>query len=371
MTERPLVYDLDRSELGALLAEMGEPRYRTDQVWSGTYQQLAPDPFGITPLPKELRQELAERLRFSSLTPQQWLHSSDGMTGKVLFKDPGGRALEAVLMRYQVRRTACISTQIGCGMGCVFCATGQMGLKGQLSSGQIVEQVLYFARQLQAGDDALTNVVVMGMGEPFHNYDATLDAMDRLNDPRGFNFGARRITISTVGLVPMIERFTDERRPYNLAISLHAANDKLRESMLPVNKRYPLNDLMAACRRYVNRSGRRITFEWALVDGVNDSLDDAQELADLVRGMICHVNLIPLNPTRGYEGEPTESDQARAFREVLEERGLSATVRVRRGIDIQAGCGQLAVEQENSTTELTENTEKIESRIKIKRDLDL
>lgn len=357
MTDRPLVYDLDRSALGQLLAEMGEPSYRTDQVWNGLYQQLAPDPFGITTLSKALRQELAERLRFSSLTPQQWLYSSDGMTGKVLFNEPGGRALEAVLMRYKVRRTACISTQVGCGMGCVFCATGQMGLKENLSAGQIVEQVLYFARQLRASGDALTNVVVMGMGEPFHNYDATLEAMDRLNDPQGFNFGARRITISTVGLVPMIERFTDEERPYNLAVSLHAANDPLRESMIPINKRYPLKDLMRACRRYVDRSGRRITFEWALVEGVNDSVSDAQELADLVQGMICHVNLIPLNPTRGYAGRPTESDQAGAFRAVLEERGISATVRVRRGIDIQAGCGQLAVEQKHSTAENAEITE--------------
>lgn len=362
MSDLPLIYDLDHTELGELLTEMGEPRYRADQVWNGLYQQLAPDPFGITTLSKDLRQELAERLRFSSLTPQQWLYSSDGMTGKVLFSEPGGRALEAVLMRYQVRRTACISTQIGCGMGCVFCATGQMGLKEHLSAGQIVEQVLYFARQLRGSGDALTNVVVMGMGEPFHNYDATLEAMDRLNDPQGFNFGARRITISTVGLVPMIERYTDEERSYNLAVSLHAANDPLRESMLPINKRYHLADLMRACRRYVDRSGRRITFEWALVEGVNDSIADAQELADLVRGMICHVNLIPLNPTRGYGGQPTEVEQAAAFQATLEERGVSATVRVRRGIDIQAGCGQLAVDQKEFTTEHTESTENSMSR---------
>lgn len=345
MTTRPLVYDLDRSELGALLAEMGQPRYRTEQVWKELYQQLSPDPFGMTTLPKELRRELGERLRFSSLNPTRWLYSDGGMTGKVLFRAGGDHGLEAVLMRYEIRRTACVSTQIGCGMGCVFCATGQMGLQQQLSSGQIVEQVLYFARQLRNSDEALTNVVVMGMGEPFHNYDATLKAMDRLNDPTGFRFGARRITISTVGLVPMIERYTEEGRPYNLAISLHGANDRLRESMLPINQRYPLQELIAACRRYVDRSGRRITFEWALVEGVNDSLEDAMQLADLVKGLICHVNLIPLNPTQGYQGEPARHEQAQAFQGALNTRGISATVRIRRGIDIQAGCGQLATKE--------------------------
>lgn len=356
MSDRPLVYDLARDDLEAIVAELGERRFRADQIYHGLYQQLAPDPFGMTSLPAALREQLSQRIRFASLTPQQWLYSSDGLTGKVLFTEPTGNALEAVLMRYRARRTACISTQVGCGMGCVFCATGQMGLKQQLSAGQIVEQVLYFARQLASHGDSLTNIVVMGMGEPFHNYEATLAAMDRLNDPQGFQFGARRITISTVGLVPMIERFTDEARPYNLAISLHAANDRLRASMLPINDRYPLSDLMAACRRYVRTSGRRVTFEWALVEGVNDSLGDAQELADLVTGLNCHVNLIPLNPTQGYGGEPTDRDQARAFQSALETRGVPTTVRLRRGIDIQAGCGQLAVEQRDAATEITENT---------------
>jgi 23S rRNA (adenine2503-C2)-methyltransferase len=227
-------------------------------------------------------------------------------------------------------------------MGCVFCATGQMGFRRNLTSGEIIEQVLYFERRLRAQGEHLTNIVVMGMGEPLHNYDATLEALDRLNEDRGLNFGARRSTISTVGLIPAIERFTREGRPYKLAVSLHAVDDELRSSMLPINDRYPLSRLRAACQRYVNESGRRLTFEWALVRDVNDSLAHAQALAQWINGMLCHVNLIPLNPTKGYPGEPTPTERAEAFRDLLRGSGVSATIRLRRGIDINAGCGQLA-----------------------------
>lgn len=230
-------------------------------------------------------------------------------------------------------------------MGCVFCATGQMGFQRNLTAGEIIEQVLILARKLKHKDDQLTNVVVMGMGEPFHNYDATMEALDRLNDPDGFNFGARRFTVSTVGLVPKIEQFTREARPYNLAVSLHAATDSLRSQLLPIAGRYPLETLMQACQAYTTTSGRRLTFEWALIQGVNDQPDQARALSNLVGGMLCHVNLIPLNPTHGYAGQPTAGDSVKIFRKILEERGIPCTVRVRRGIDIQAGCGQLATEK--------------------------
>jgi len=217
-----------------------------------------------------------------------------------------------------------------------------MGFFRNLTSGEIVEQVLYFARELKKVGETVTNIVIMGMGEPFINYDNTLDAIDRLNDPRGFGLGARRFTISTVGLVPKIQEFTKEKRQVNLAVSLHAANDELRSKLLPINRQYPLSELIPACRDYVETTGRRITFEWALIDNVNDRLEDARELAGLVNGMICHVNVIPLNPTTKFSGNATSLERAQAFSNELNSAGVPCTIRLRRGIDIQAGCGQLA-----------------------------
>jgi 23S rRNA (adenine2503-C2)-methyltransferase len=340
----PLAYDLDQSQLEGLLVSWGEPRYRADQVWKGLYQQLWVAPEEFTNLPAGLRQRLDGNIRFSSLKPAQVLHSNDGETIKTLFTLPDKRAIEAVLMTYERRRTLCISTQAGCAMGCVFCATGQMGFKRNLSSGEIVEQVLYYARQLKANGERVTNVVVMGMGEPFHNYEATLSAIDRLNNPDGLNLGERRFTISTVGLVPMIRKFADEKRQINLAISLHAANDELRASLLPVNRKYPLADLMEACRYYIQQTNRRLTFEWALIQEVNDTAEQAHELSRLLKGLLCHVNVIPLNPTHKYAGKATTHQRAEAFRAELEKAGIPCTIRIRRGIDIQAGCGQLAIE---------------------------
>ncbi len=293
---------------------------------------------------------LADKFTFHHLTPKQSLKSHEGETQKTLFSLPDGQGIETVLMQYRERRTLCISTQAGCAMGCVFCATGQMGYRRNLTSGEIVEQVLYFARRLSAINEKVTNVVVMGMGEPFHNYDGTLAAIDRLNDPEGFALGARRFTISTVGLIPGIKQFTKEHRQVNLAISLHAAEDDLRSSLLPIDRKYPLNDLIETCVEYVEATRRRITFEWALIQGVNDGVDQAKKLAFLLRPLVqngialCHVNVIPLNPTRRYNGKATTHTQAEAFRQTLESYGIPCTIRIRRGIEIQAGCGQLAAE---------------------------
>jgi 23S rRNA (adenine2503-C2)-methyltransferase len=340
--KQPFIYDLTFDELQALLKTWGEPAYRARQIWQGLYQQLWKSPEEFSSLPKSLREKMAAELRFEALTPDTVLHSSDRETVKTLFMLPDQRAIEAVLMNYDERRTLCISTQAGCAMGCVFCATGQMGFKRHLSSGEIVAQVLYYARQLKEHGETVTNVVMMGMGEPFHNYDATLQAIDRLNDPNGFNLGARRFTISTVGLVPMIRKFADEKRQVNLAISLHAANDEQRSSMLPVNRKYPIKDLIQACREYVDKTGRRITFEWALIRDVNDTPEHAGELARLIKGLMCHVNVIPLNPTQKFPGQATTRERAEAFCAVLTKAGIPCTIRIRRGIDIQAGCGQLA-----------------------------
>ncbi|MHC1740925.1 MAG: 23S rRNA (adenine(2503)-C(2))-methyltransferase RlmN [Anaerolineaceae bacterium] len=339
---RPLIYDLSFEELQGALQILGEPAFRAKQIWQAIYCDLINDPAQISTLSKSLRQKLAEAFSFDSLIPARKLNSSDNQTVKTLFRLPDNHAIEAVLMYYEERQTLCISTQAGCAMDCVFCATGQMGFKRNLSVGEIVEQVLYYARLLKGEGKVVTNVVIMGMGEPFSNYDATLAAIDRLNDPSGFNLGARRFTISTVGLVPQIQRFASEKRQVNLAVSLHAANDALRSSLLPINKRIPLFALIQSCRDYVSQTNRRITFEWALINGVNDRDADAIELANLIKGLMCHVNIIPLNPTSSFSGQATTRERALAFQAILTQRGIPCTIRLRRGIDIQAGCGQLA-----------------------------
>ena len=344
-----LIYDLDLQEITNLLKEWNEPAYRAKQIWQGLYQHFYNSPDEFTNLPKSLREKLAENLNFSPIKSKLYLDSSDGQTRKTLFELHDGQVIEAVLMKYDPdtfrgrgRRTLCISTQAGCAMGCVFCATGQMGFKRHLSSGEIIAQVMYYARILDKENEAVTNIVLMGMGEPFHNYDNTMEAIDRLNDPDGYKFGARRFTISTVGLVPMIRRFADEKRQVNLAISLHAADDESRVSMLPVNKKYKIDEVLEACRYYVSQTGRRVTFEWALINGVNDTPEVAKKLASRLKGLLCHVNAIPLNPTAGYDGRATDRQRAVLFKETLEQAGIPCTIRMKRGIDIQAGCGQLA-----------------------------
>jgi 23S rRNA (adenine2503-C2)-methyltransferase len=337
-----LIYDLPLEALQDMLKIWGEPEYRATQIWQGMYKHLYETPEQFTNLPLALRRRLEENFKFHSFDPLIHARSRDNETEKVLLKTDDDRQIETVLMYYDKRRTVCISTQAGCAMGCVFCATGQMGFVGNLSRGEIVEQVLYFARKLRTADDRISNIVTMGMGEPFLNYDATMDALNILNHPDGFNFGARRITLSTVGIVPMIERFTQEARNFNLAISLHAATNELRDRLVPINRKYPIEDLLRACNDYVSRTGRRISYEWALIEGVNDDLEQAKKCADLLKGTICHVNLIPLNPTDGYESVGTNQKATLAFRDLLQSQGIPTTVRLRRGIDIHAGCGQLA-----------------------------
>ena len=358
---RQPIYDLDLNSISTMMTSWNEPAYRARQIWQGLYQHYYPSPSEFPNLPKPLREKLATELNFACIEPVRQLDSSDKHTRKTLFKLQDGNFIEAVLMRYddssplnpspngrgdrgdaKHRRTLCISTQAGCAMGCVFCATGQMGFKRNLSSGEIVAQVMFYARLLQQEGSNVTNIVLMGMGEPFHNYDNTMTAIDRLNDPDGYNFGARRFTISTVGLVPQIKRFADEKRQVNLAISLHAADDNLRQSMLPVNKKYNIDEVLEACRYYVDQTGRRITFEWALINGINDTPEIANKLAARLKGMLCHVNAIPLNPTHGYNAQATTRERAKRFKELLEQAGIPCTIRMRRGTDIQAGCGQLA-----------------------------
>lgn len=371
MTSQPsLIYDYTLPELIMRLTDWGEPPYRAKQIWTGLYKHLYNSPVQFSNLPKSLRIKLDGEFNWDPLKPVTTLESSDRLTVKTLLQLSDGNLIEAVLMKYgdpadyhtvddssrqtrnevlkveawrkKKRRTLCISSQVGCAMGCVFCATGQMGIKRNLTSGEIIAQVLYYARNLQANGERVTNVVLMGMGEPFNNYENVMAAIDRLNDSKGFSLGARRFTISTVGLVPAIRRFADEKRQVNLAISLHDSNDQRRNEIIPVNRKWNIDELLEACRYYTQKSGRRVTFEWALIHNVNDSINAATELALRLKGILCHVNAIPLNPTVGFDGQASGRRQAKKFKETLETKGIPCTIRMRRGIDIQAGCGQLA-----------------------------
>jgi 23S rRNA (adenine2503-C2)-methyltransferase len=333
------LYTMTQDELAKLLHQWGEPKFRAAQIQEWLYDKRVASFDQMTNLPKRLRERLAAEAKLGQLERVAEQSSKDG-TIKRLYRLADGQLIESVLMPYDdERRTACISTQAGCAMGCVFCATGQMGFGRHLTAAEIFEQAVLFARELEADGEHLSNVVLMGMGEPFHNYDESVQAVRRLMSDLGI--GARHITMSTVGLVPQIRRFADEGLQVRLAISLHAATDVERSALLPVNKRWPLRELLAACRYYVEKTGRRVTFEWALIQGENDTPEQAHALGKLLQGMLCHVNLIPLNPTPGYEGGPSSRERINRFVAILAEYDVAATVRVRRGIDIDAGCGQL------------------------------
>jgi 23S rRNA (adenine2503-C2)-methyltransferase len=337
----PGAYDLSRGELDDLVAGWGEPRYRAAQVWAGLYEQLV-HPSELTTLPKALRARWAE-VAPPALRAEVERSSDGGETVKWLWRLEGGATVETVLMRYPDRDTVCVSSQAGCAMACGFCATGQAGFERHLSTGEIVEQVVHAMRSSARRS---VNVVFMGMGEPFANYDNTWAAVERLHDDLGLS--ARHLTLSTVGIVPGIRRLTSERLPVNLAVSLHAATDELRDELVPINRRYPLADLETACATYLLAKGRRLSFEWALIDGVNDGADQARALADLCRRLplAAHVNLIPLNPTPGYPVRGTPPKGVRAFRDRLRERGVNVTVRQTRGVEIEAACGQLRAAHE-------------------------
>jgi 23S rRNA (adenine2503-C2)-methyltransferase len=337
----PTRYGVTRAELAAALD--GEPRYRLDQLWSGLYEQLA-DPAEITNLPKALRARLADDLPLA-LAPVTESVSDRGDTVKFLWELDGGSRIETVLMLYRDRATVCVSSQAGCAMACGFCATGQAGFTRHLTVGEIVEQVVRASRRARDAGRRVSNIVFMGMGEPMANLDAVWQSVERFHGDLGLS--ARHITISTVGLIPGIRKLADLPLPVNLAVSLHAANDTLRDELVPINKRYPIDDLIEACDHYLAVKNRRVSFEWAMIDGVNDGDADATELARICRRLYphAHVNLIPLNPTPGYPTRGTPLKRVHAFRDLLEAAGANATVRQNRGTDIDAACGQLAAGQ--------------------------
>jgi len=320
--------------------------YRLRQIYRAATKELLPSVDAVTTLPKDLRAALtAHNVTFSSLEATVVQHSRDGQTTKALFRLADGNEVEAVLMEHTGdRTTVCISSQAGCAFACAFCSTGQAGFSRNLKPAEIFDQALFFARELAPRGKRITNVVFMGMGEPFHNYDNVMGAVALLNDPRGFGLGHRHITISTVGLVDKIDRFADEHLQVNLAISLHAPSDTLRSQFMPVNRRYGITELMAACERYVAKTNRKVFFEYVMLRDVNDDAASAHQLAALMRGRLYHVNLIPYNSTP--DGPFTGTSDARIweFAAILEAAGVPTTVRRNMGRDIAAACGQLRAE---------------------------
>ncbi|MBM3187658.1 MAG: 23S rRNA (adenine(2503)-C(2))-methyltransferase RlmN [Chloroflexi bacterium] len=333
--------DLSYGELVDLLVEWGQPRFRATQAWRWLYHTLTDNPDEMANLPLDLRRRLVEETHISRLRLLDRVVDEDGLTEKVLLEATDGHAFEAVLMRYSSRNTVCVSSQLGCPVGCLLCATGQSEFVRDLTAGEIAAQVLYFARQLRDENAHVTNVVFMGMGEPLLNFDAVWRAILNLNDREGLALGARRFTISTAGVVPGIERLARESLPVGLAVSLHAPDDPLRDQLIPLNRRYPLERLLQAVRFYVERSGRRVTFEYVLIKDVNDSDDQARRTARLLSGLLCHVNLIPVNPTGYLAYEPPPPDRVLRFQEILVRERIQTTVRASRGTSVQAGCGQL------------------------------
>jgi len=349
------VTDLSSIQMKELMANLGEPSYRAGQLQRWLYRGLARTFDEMADLPKHLRHKLSQDTRLHSLTPLQEVVGSDG-TVKTLFTLVDGKSIESTLMPYTSardgrRHTLCLSTQVGCAIGCAFCATGQQGFERNLTPGEMIDQVLYFARRLreqsgETGDSdhcarSITNLVFMGMGEPLANYDALWQAIVMLNSPQGFGLGARSVVISTAGLVPQIKRLSQEKLQVGLAISLHASDNALRDRLVPINRRYPLEDLVPACKEYFELTGRRPSFEYVLFDGINDSIEHARSLARLLRGLNCHVNLIPANRTSGHKFRPPTMSTILGFQRELKRLRITCTLRQGRGLDIAAGCGQL------------------------------
>ena len=349
---RPVsIYDLSLEQLQDRLAVLEAPAFRARQIFDWTYDKKVTSYAAMANVPAGLRASLDESLPFATMKPVREVVSDNGNTYKLLYETFDGQFVETVLMLYRDRATVCVSCQVGCAVGCAFCATGIGGLMRNLTAGEMVQQTVDAARRATELGRTLTNLVMMGMGEPLQNYVDTMRFIGIIHDPRGLNFGARRITISTSGVVPRIDALAAEPYQVNLAVSLHAPTDDLRSQLAPINKRYPIAELMAACDRYIAATGRRISFEYALMNGVNSSDEIARDLGQLLRGRLCHVNVIPFNPVEMLEFERPDPAGIERFAEVLRSTGIPTTVRYSRGVEIAAACGQLRVQHDRMETE--------------------
>ncbi|WP_246067043.1 23S rRNA (adenine(2503)-C(2))-methyltransferase RlmN [Paenibacillus koleovorans] len=339
---RPFVYDYSLEDWQAWCKTNGEPAFRAGQLFDWLYVKRVESFDEMTNLSKGMRDKLANQFEFVSLQEIDKQESQDG-TVKFLFELQDRNAIETVVMKHNYGNSVCVTTQVGCRIGCTFCASTLGGLKRNLSAGEIVAQVVRAQKTLDAKGERVSSIVIMGIGEPFENYDAMMTFLKVMIHEKGLNIGARHITVSTSGIVPNIRRFADEQMQINLAISIHAPNDELRSKLMPVNRRYPFQDLIEACKYYLDKTGRRITFEYALMGGVNDKAEHAEELADVLKQMLplCHVNLIPVNFVMERNFKRTVRDDIFTFQRILERHNITATIRREHGSDIAAACGQL------------------------------
>jgi len=351
---RPVTFfDLPLEQLEEKVVALGGEKYRAKQLYGWAYDKLVSGYDEMTNIPAKLRDTIATELPFGGMKLVREYATDGGDTYKLLYSTFDNQFVETVLMLYPDRATVCVSCQVGCAVGCAFCATGLGGLTRNLTAGEIVQQTVDAARRAQSLGRSLTNLVMMGMGEPLQNYAETMKFVGIINDHRGLNFGARRITISTSGIVPRIDALAKEPYQVNLAVSLHAPNNELRRSLMPVAKRWDLDELMAACDRYIAETGRRISFEYALMSGINDADEIAEELAQLLKGRLCHVNVIPFNPVDVLEFERPTATGIEHFAEILRAEGIPTTVRYSRGLEIDAACGQLRAKHEREQQDST------------------
>ncbi|MFC4598846.1 23S rRNA (adenine(2503)-C(2))-methyltransferase RlmN [Cohnella hongkongensis] len=347
--QNPFIYDLSLEQIQEWIKEQGEPAFRAGQIFDWLYVKRVNSFEEMTNLPKQLRDSLNASFRFVTLTEIAKFESKDG-TVKFLFGLQDNHAIETVIMKHNYGNSVCVTTQVGCRIGCTFCASTLGGLKRSLTAGEIIAQVVKAQQILDPLNERVSSIVIMGIGEPFENYDATMSFLRMMIHPKGLNIGARHITVSTSGIVPNMIRFADENMQINLAISIHAPNDALRSKLMPVNRRYPFADVIDACKYYIEKTGRRITFEYALIGGMNDRPEHAEELGDVLKDMLCHVNLIPVNyvPERNYVRTPR--DDIFEFQRVLQKKNINVTIRREQGHDIAAACGQLRAKHMETTT---------------------
>lgn len=343
------IYSLRLEELQAWLEANGEKKFRAAQVFEWLYVKRVKNYDDMTNIPKALRDKLAEHFLLTTLSTIVKQESQDG-TIKFLFQLQDGYSIETVLMRHDYGNSICVTTQVGCRIGCTFCASTLGGLKRHLLAGEIVEQVVKVQQILDETEERVSSIVIMGIGEPFDNYDAMMNFLKIMNHDKGLNIGARHITVSTSGIVPKIYEFADEEMQINFAVSLHAPNQEARQKLMPIARAYKLNELLDAVKYYTKKTGRRVSFEYGLMSGENDSVEVANELADLIKGIKCHVNLIPINyvPERDYVR--TSRSSIFAFEKALKARGINVTIRREQGADIAAACGQLRAQERAEET---------------------